>query len=87
MGVPVLLTRETPAAIATERKLLRNILEASATQASAVEERMEQYTSRIELRLSQLPKELETGLDPRRIAKLLGESLSQCKHTIKNSLA
>jgi len=87
MGVPVLLTRETPAAIATERKLLRNILEASATQGSAVEERMEQYTSRIELRLSQLPKELETGLDPRRIAKLLGESLSQCKHTIKNSLA
>jgi len=49
MGVLALLTRETPAAIATERKLLRNILEASATQASAVEERMEQYTSRLEL--------------------------------------
>jgi hypothetical protein len=77
MGVLALLTRETPAAIATERKLLRNILEASATQASAVEERMEQYTSRLELRLSQLPKELETGLDPPRIAKLLGESLRQ----------
>jgi hypothetical protein len=77
MGVLALLTRETPAAIATERKLLRNILDASATQASAVEKRMEQYTSRLELRLSQLPKELETGLDPPRIAKLLGESLRQ----------
>jgi hypothetical protein len=39
MGVLALLTRETPAAIATERKLLRNILDASATQASAVEKR------------------------------------------------
>lgn len=77
MGVLALLTRETPAAIATERKLLREILGASATQASAVEERMEQYASRLELRLSQLPKELETGLDPPRIAKLLGESLRQ----------
>ena len=38
---------------------------------------MEQYTSRLESRLSQLPKELETGLDPPRIAKLLGESLRQ----------
>ena len=78
MGVLALLTRETPAAIATERKLLREILDASATQASAVEERMEQYASRLESRLSQLPKELETGLDPPRIAKLLSESLRQC---------
>src|SRR5258708_22812635 len=78
MGILALVTREMPAAIATERKLLRTILEASATQAIAVEERMEQYASRLESRLSQLPKELETGLDPPRIAKLLGESLRQC---------
>jgi hypothetical protein len=77
MGVLALLTRETPAAIATERKLLRKILESSASQASAVEKRMEAYTSRLESRLTQLPKELETGLDPPRIAKLLGESLRQ----------
>jgi len=78
MGVLALLTRETPAAIAAERKLLRTILESSASQASAVEKRMEAYTTRLESRLSQLPKELETGLDPPRVAKLLSESLRQC---------
>ncbi len=64
MGVLALLTRETPAEIAAERKILRKILEVSATQASEVEKRMEQYALRLESRLSQLPKELETGLDP-----------------------
>jgi hypothetical protein len=77
MGVLALLTRETPAAIAAERKLLRSVLESSASQANAVEKRMEQYATSLESRLTQLPKELETGLDPRRIAKLLGESLRQ----------
>lgn len=78
MGVLALLTRETPGEIATERKMLEKVLEASATQACAVEKRMEQYASRLESRLAQLPKELETGLNPPRIAKLLGESLRQC---------
>ena len=78
MGVLALLTRETPIAIAAERKLLRTILETSASQACAVEKRMEAYTTRLESRLTQLPKELETGLDPPRIAKLLSESLRQC---------
>jgi hypothetical protein len=77
MGVLALLTRETPAAIAAERKVLRTILERSASQASAVEKRMESYTTRLESRLTQLPKELETGLDPPRIAKLLSEGLRQ----------
>ena len=78
MGVLTLLTRETPAAIAAERKQLRSILESSASQARGVEKRMEAYTTRLESRLTQLPKELETGLDPPRIAKLLSESLRQC---------
>jgi hypothetical protein len=78
MGVLALLTRETPTEIASERKLLQRILETSATQASAVEKRMEQYTASLESRLAQLPKELEAGLAPPRIAKLLGESLRQC---------
>src|SRR5215469_12880851 len=78
MGVLALLTRETPTAIVAERKLFQKILETSASQASAVEKRMEAYTSRLESRLTQLPKELETGLDPPRIAKLLSESLRQC---------
>jgi hypothetical protein len=78
MGVLALLTRETPAAIAAERKQLRSILESSASQARGVERRMEAYSTRHESRLTQLPKELETGLDPPRIAKLLSESLRQC---------
>jgi hypothetical protein len=77
MGVLALLTRETPAAIAAERKLLQKVVETSASLASAVEKRMEQYATRLESRLTQLPKELETGLDPPRLAKLLGESLRQ----------
>jgi hypothetical protein len=77
MGVLALLTRETPTEIASERKLLHKILETSATQASTIERRMEQYAARLESRLAQLPKELESGLDPPRIAKLLGESLRQ----------
>jgi hypothetical protein len=78
MGLLALLTRETPAEIAAERKSLRKILESSASQASAVEKRMAGYASHLESRLAQLPKELERGLDPPRIAKLLGESLRQC---------
>lgn len=78
MGILALLTRETPAAIAAERKQLQKVLETSASQASAVEKRMEAYTTRLESRLAHLPKELETGLDPPRIAKLLSESLRQC---------
>jgi hypothetical protein len=78
MGMLALLTRETPAKIAAERKSLRKILESSASQANAVEKRMAGCASHLESRLAQLPKELETGLDPPRIAKLLGESLRQC---------
>jgi hypothetical protein len=77
MGILALLTRETPAEIAAERKALRRILESAVSRADEIEKRMAGYTLRLELRLTQLPKELETGLDPLRIAKLLGESLRQ----------
>jgi hypothetical protein len=75
MGILALLTRETPAAIAVERTFLQRILENAASKADEVENRMAAYTSRLESRIAQLPKELETGLNPSRIAKLLGESL------------
>jgi len=78
MGILALLTRETPAAIAAERKSLQKILENALSKTDEVEKRMAAYTSRLESRIAQLPKELETGLDPPRIAKLLGESLRQC---------
>ncbi len=78
MGMLALLTRETPAAIAVERKSLQKILENALSKAGEVENRMAAYSSRLESRIAQLPKELETGLDPPRIAKLLGESLRRC---------
>jgi hypothetical protein len=78
MGILALITRETPAAIAVERKSLRKILENALSKSDEVEKRMAAHTSRLESRIAQLPKELETGLDPPRIAKLLGESLRQC---------
>ena len=78
MGILALLTRETPVAIAVERKSLQKILENALSKAGEVERRMAAYTSRLESRIAQLPKELETGLDTPRIAKLLGESLRQC---------
>ena len=78
MGILALLTRETPAAIAVERKSLQKILENALSKADEVEKRLAAYRSQLESRIAQLPKELETGLDPPRIAKLLGESLRQC---------
>jgi hypothetical protein len=77
MGILALLTRETPAAVAAERKSLQKILENALSKADEVEKRMAAYTSRLESRIAQLPKELEIGLDPPRIARLLGESLRQ----------
>jgi hypothetical protein len=67
MGILALHTRES----------LQKILENGPSKAAEVEKRMEENTSRLESRLTRLPKELETGLDPPRIAKLLGESLRQ----------
>jgi len=78
MGILALLTRETPAEIAAERKSLRKILESAVLQAHEVEKRMARYTSQLESRIEQLPKKLQEGLDTPRIAKLLGESLRQC---------
>jgi hypothetical protein len=64
MGILALLTRETPAAIAVERKSLQKILENALSKADQVEKRLAAYTSRLESRIAQLPKKLETALDP-----------------------
>src|SRR6266851_2495253 len=73
MGMLALLTRETPAEIAAERKSLRKILESAVSKADEIEKRMAGYTLRLESRIAQLPKELQEGLDPPRMAKLLGD--------------
>jgi hypothetical protein len=74
MGILALLTRETPAEIAAERKSLQKILENALSKADEIEKRMAGYTLRLESRIGQLPKEMQEGLDPPRMAKLLGEA-------------
>jgi len=61
MAVLALLTRETPAAIAAERKELWSILESSASQARGVEKRMEAYTTRLESRLTHCRRNWKQG--------------------------
>jgi hypothetical protein len=78
MGILALLTRETPAEIAAERRSLQKILESALSKADEIEKRTAGYTLRLESRIAQLPNELQEGLNPPRIARLLGESLRQC---------
>jgi hypothetical protein len=41
------------------------------------QQKMLGYVQQLELRISNLPREIEAGLDPQQIAKILGESLRQ----------
>jgi hypothetical protein len=84
MGILALVTCETPAAVANERIQLQELLESALERTEAARERMFEYVRLIDSRLSGLPHELENGLDPLRIAKLLGESLRQ--HFLKSGL-
>jgi hypothetical protein len=84
MGVLALVTCETPAAVADERVRLQELLASVLEQTEAAQEHMLNYVRVIDSRLSGLPRELESGLDPARIAKLLGESLRQ--HFLKSGL-
>jgi len=77
MGVFALLTREMPTEVAAKRKLLRKIWKPRRKRAQSRSEWKRRHRD-FESRITQLPKELETGLDLPRIAKLLGESLRQC---------
>lgn len=84
MGLLAALTRETPAEIAAERKCLEELLQNVMRHANEIEERMLRYTANLDSRIVQLPDELEAGLDPERIAKMLGESLRQ--HFLQSGL-
>lgn len=84
MGVLALVTCETPAAVANERIRLQDLLGSALEQTEAARERILEYVQIIDSRLSGLPREVERGIDPLRIAKLLGESLRQ--HFLKSGL-
>jgi predicted secreted protein len=77
MGILALLTRHTPKDIADERERIQAMLDAHLQFSDEAQQKMLEYVHFIEGRLAELPAEIEAGLDPQQIAKILGESLRQ----------
>jgi hypothetical protein len=77
MGTLALLTRHTPKDIADERERFQEMFELHQQFSEEAQQKTLCYVHELESRLSGLPHELEAGLDPEQIAKLLGESLRQ----------
>jgi hypothetical protein len=77
MGTLALLTRHTPKDIADERERFQEMFELHQQFSEEAQQKTLRYVRELEARLSGLPNELEAGLDPEQIAKLLGESLRQ----------
>jgi hypothetical protein len=77
MGILTLLTRQTPKDIADERERLHKMFDLHRQLSDEAREKMHGYVHGLETRISALPKEIEANIDPKRIAKLLGESLGQ----------
>lgn len=84
MGVLALLTRQTPREIADEREHIQETFVAHQQFSEAVQQKMLDYVHELESRISALPDEIEAGLDPQQIAKMLGESLRQ--HFLKSGI-
>jgi hypothetical protein len=77
MGILALLTRHTPKDIADERERIQEMLDLHLQFSDESQRKMLEYVHFIEERLAGLPSEIEVGLDPQQIAKILGESLRQ----------
>lgn len=77
MGILALLTRHTPKDIADERERFQELLELHRQFADEAQQKMLDYVQELESRIAGLPSEIRAGLDPKQIAKILGESLRQ----------
>jgi len=77
MGILALLTRHTPKDIADERERFQELLELHRQFSDEAQQKMLGYVHELESRIARLPGEIEAGLDPKQIAKMLGESLRQ----------
>ena len=77
MGILALLTRHTPKDIADERERFQELLEIHRQFSDEAQQKMLGYVHELESRMADLPSEIEAGLDPKQIAKMLGESLRQ----------
>src|SRR5271155_383167 len=64
MGVLTLLTRYTPKDIADERERFRDLLELHQQISGDLRQKTIAYVRELEGRVSKLPKEIESGLDP-----------------------
>jgi hypothetical protein len=84
MGVLALLTRQTPREMADEREHIQEIFDTHQRLSDSAQQKMLDYVHELESRLSTLPGEIEAGLEPQQIAKLLGESLRQ--HFLKSGI-
>jgi hypothetical protein len=85
MGILALVTRHTPKEIAEERERMHEMLDLHLQFIDKSQQKMLQYVRFIEDRLAELPCEIETGLNPKEIAKILGESLRQ--HFIQSGIS
>ena len=70
-------SRHTPKDIADERERFQEMLDLHRQFSDEAQQKMLGYVHELEARISALPGEIEAGLDPQQIAKLLGESLRQ----------
>jgi len=77
MGILALLTRHTPKDIADERERFQEMLDLHQQYSDEAQQKMLGYIRELESRIALLPGEIEAGLDPKQIAKMLGESLRQ----------
>ena len=71
MGILTLLTRQTPAEIANERKQLEELLRSTLSHVDEVDARVHDYVDKLDSRISQLPKDLEAGLKSERFQSTL----------------
>jgi len=77
MGTLALLTRYTPKEIAEEREHFQEMFDLHESLSDEAQSKMLGYLHELDSRISALPSGIEASLDPKKIAKLLGESLRQ----------
>ena len=77
MGILALLTRHTPKDIADERERFQKLLSLHRQYSDEAQRKMLGYVRELEARIADLPSDIEAGLAPKEIAKMLGESLRQ----------
>ena len=82
MGILALLTRHTPKDIADERERFQELLELHRQSSSETQQKTLGYIRELEARIAKLPSEIESGLAPEHIAKMLGGEFAPVFHPV-----